>query len=172
MTQFFPDSKLAKVFESQLNESSINFPILLKMNCRKFKQLHSFDRVSEFNKAIISAYNSVEHIKPIEKLNEFEFFSQIIWANEHFKYNSNTFFLKHWVKSGFMYVKDLFNDDGTFVNEQYVFQKLSCKTNWISEFVIVKKCICKLAKKFDSKCCKYINAKISLERRVIRKFTV
>ena len=76
------------------------------------------------------------------------------------------FFLKHWVKSGFMYVKDLFNDDGTFVNEQYVFQKLSCKTNWINEFVIVKKCICKLAKKFDSKCCKYVN-KISLERRVM-----
>ena len=53
------------------------------------------------------------------------------------------------------------------MNKQYVFQKLSCKTNWISEFVIAKKCICKLARKFDSKCCKYINAKISLERRVI-----
>ena len=66
--------------------------------------------------------------------------------NEHFRYKSNTLFLKHWIKSGFIYVKDLFNDDGTFVNEQYVFQKLSCRTNRISEFVIVKICICKLAK--------------------------
>ena len=167
MTKFLSDSKLFKVFESQLNECGIKFPILLKMNCRNFEQLHGFDRVSEFHKAVISAYNSVKHIKPIEKLNEFEFFSQIIWANEHFRYNNNAFFWKHWVKSGFIYVKDLFNDDGTFVKEQYVFQKLSCKTNWISEFVIVKTCICKLAKKFDSKCCKYINAKISLERRVM-----
>ena len=36
-----------------------------------------------------------------------------------------------------MYLKDLFNDDGTFVNE-HVFPKLSHRTNWISEFVIVK----------------------------------
>ena len=28
------------------------------------------------------------------------------------------------LKSGYMYVKDLFNDDGTFVDEQHVFQKL------------------------------------------------
>ena len=92
------------------------------MNCRNFEQLHGLDKVSKFHKAVISAYNSVKHIKSIEKLNEFEFFSHIIWANEHFRYKSNTLFLKHWVKNGFMYVKDLFIDDGTFVNEQYVFQ--------------------------------------------------
>ena len=49
----------------------------------------------------------------------------MVWASEHFQYKGIPLFYKHWMLSGIVFVKDLFNVDGTFLNEQQILQKLN-----------------------------------------------
>ena len=52
---------------------------------------------------------------------------------------------KHWIQSEMIFVKDIFNDDGKFLNETFVLSKLHTKTDWFREVMI------------DTDGCKYIS---------------
>ena len=41
-----------------------------------------------------------------------ELLTQSICRNEYFKSQGKTLFLINWIKSGFIYVKDILNNDG------------------------------------------------------------
>ena len=68
-------------------------------------------------------------IKPAIKLNNIELFSQIIWGNDCFKMNDQYLFYKNWLESGFIYVKDLFDNEGSWLTETAILCKLKNKTN-------------------------------------------
>ena len=66
---------------------------------------------------------------------------QIIWGNRHLNagYKSVLFF-KEWIESGIIHIADLFNN-GSFIRYNTLLDKLKCKSNWIVQYIEVKKAI-------------------------------
>ena len=111
---------------------------MLKMNFRKIESFNAINKIPMFYQQIFLSYNMCETIKPINQMNNFEIFSQSIWGNELFKTKENCLFFKNWIDSGFLLVKDLFDNDGTFISTEKVLNKLKNKSNWITEFFVLK----------------------------------
>ncbi len=55
-------------------------------------------------------------------------------------------YIKSWVNSNILYVKELFDESGVFLNENIIVQILVRTDNWMIEYLIVKKCILPLCK--------------------------
>ena len=54
-------------------------------------------------------------------------------------------------------MKDLFNENGELLNENFILNKLCTKTDWIREVMTLKKVFCNLVMKFDTDGYKYVN---------------
>jgi hypothetical protein len=67
----------------------------------------------------------------------------------------------NWIRSGIMYVNDLYDDNGRFIQGIELYNKLGDKSNWIAEYMVVKNVIHTMAKKFniDTTQGRYINIK-------------
>ncbi len=50
--------------------------------------------------------------------------SQIIWENRLFTENVKCLYIKSWVNSNILYVKDLFDESEVFLNENIIVQRL------------------------------------------------
>ena len=57
-------------------------------------------------------------------MSNYDFFTQILWCNNLFKDKNQCIIFKNWIDGGFVYVKDLFDDHGEFVNEKILSAKL------------------------------------------------
>ena len=52
-------------------------------------------------------------IKKLDDSNSAESFRvQPLWSNTNFKFKGKTLYFENWVKSGLLYVKDIFNENG------------------------------------------------------------
>ena len=148
-----------------LHPLGIDINQLLKMNFRTKTGLAILSRIPKFYQDIFIYFNMCKTIKPALKLNNIELFSQIIWGNEYFKMNDQYLFYKNWLESGFIYVKDLFDNKGSWLTESAILCKLKNKTNWIAEWTLIKKVVGKQTKKFDSTICPYIQNSIFKQTR-------
>lgn len=85
--------------------------------------------------------------------------SSLVWGNENIKDKNKTLWYKEWIKAGFRYVKDFYDENGNFIKPENVYQRLSDKRNWICEYLILKKIINSTCKGMDTKGANYINIK-------------
>ena len=75
-------------------------------------------------------------------MNSYEYLKQVIWLNDNFKWNKTTiFFSINWIHSGIIFICDLFDAQGVFLKAEELYGILQKKTNWISQYTIVKKVI-------------------------------
>ncbi len=65
-------------------------------------------------------------------------------------------FISNWIKSGILYVKDLFNKDGTILSEKRVIEKIIHKANWFSEYYKIMKIFKKLTTKYDTSLANFV----------------
>ena len=113
-------------------------------------------RFNSFYKSVFESFNKCKNPMNIG------IFAEIVWLNEKFKWKNKTMYYKNWIKSGFIYVKDFFNDDGEFYNEQYVCNKLQgSKRNWIIEYMTIRSLIRQNLKQFETGNAKYTNIRYS-----------
>ena len=159
------ENQLFDVLQMILRPLGIDINQLLKMNFRTKTGLDVLSRIPKFYQDIFIYFNVCKTIKPAIKLNNIELFSQIIWRNEYFKMNDQYLFYKNWLESGFIYVKDLFDKEGSWLTETAILCKLKNKTNWIAEWTLIKKVVSKQTKKFDSTICPYIQNSIFKQTR-------
>ena len=111
------ENKLFDVLQMILRPLGIDINQLLKMNFRTKNGLDILSRIPKFHQDIFIYFNMCKTIKPAIKLNNIELFSQIIWGNEYFKMNDQYLFYKNWLESDFIYVKDLFDNEGSWLTE-------------------------------------------------------
>ena len=76
----------------------LKITLVCTRNITCFKISYKVSLLETFALPIVCLNLSV--LVPKSLFNELEFFLQVIWANDHFRYNSNTLFLKHWIESG------------------------------------------------------------------------
>lgn len=75
----------------------------------------------------------------VNTLNRDEFLSQFIWYNNLFQYENKPLCFENWIKSGILYVKDIFDENGEFYDMMYFTQKLARKNNILCEYIMLRK---------------------------------
>ena len=63
---------------------------------------------------------------------------QILWGNRFNTFEKKYLFFKEWINSGIFFVNDIIDNNGKIMQE-FILHKLKNKSNWISEFSILKK---------------------------------
>ena len=102
----------------------------------------------------------LDNIHPVS-VNRNCFFSQYIWFNKHFLYKGTCLNLKSFIESEFLFVTDLFNEQGEFVSGKYVIEKLTNKSNWLCEWKIMKHVFKKFESVFDCSEAVYNNTTVN-----------
>lgn len=105
----------------------------------------------------ITSFNMCKSSKELDNMKVYDFCKQPVWCNKMFMHKGKSLLYKNWSKGGIRYVKDLYNEEGHFVSESYIIAKLDVKTNWMVEYLTVKKSIDRLSCNFDMSQCKYVN---------------
>lgn len=140
-----------------LTKTSLSLSIILKMKYETSYNNPLFNKLPIFYQDVFKSYIAAKKEKPLGKMTNYEFFTQVVWGNNFFKFENKPLFYKHWIKSEFIYVLDFFDENGHWHTPEYFFERLKLKTNWISEFAILKKVLLPIAKSFKSTEVKYIN---------------
>ena len=149
-----------------LQKQNFNYETLLKTNFHKKTQCDAVLQLPDFYSNLLLVFNNCKYIKPTYKVTNMELLTQCIWGNEYFKAQGKTLFLVNWIKSGFIYVKDLLNNDGMWLSEQELIPKLRKKNNWIAELMMIAKVIGKYLQNKDISNCKYIQGRL-LKRLIL-----
>lgn len=64
---------------------------------------------------VFSAFNRCKKQTNVNTLNRDEFLSQFIWNNNLFQYENKPLCFENWIKTGIVYVKDSFDENGEFM---------------------------------------------------------
>ena len=82
-------------------------------------------------------------------------FAELVWLNKLFKWKNSVIFYENWLKAGFAYVKDFYNENGEFITEKSVYEKLKNKRNWIHEYYVIRTVLQNSLKNIDKKYANY-----------------
>ena len=100
-----------------------------------------------FYQVILIAYNKTKFQKSIDKMNPYDLFNQVVWLNENFVWKNNVFNFKTWIESGFVFVCDFFDENGNFLQGEAIYNRLKNKSNWIGQYMVIKKVLGERLKK-------------------------
>lgn len=106
----------------------------------------------------MSFYNA-KSFKNFDKLNNAEKLQQPIWGNEHFKTKGSCLYLKSWILSNIMYVKDLITKEGVIMSDELLYKQIKDKSNVLIELSIIKKYVLKRLKDVDCSLAPYVQIK-------------
>ena len=140
-------------------EIGLNLQQLLKTNFKSTNTCSVFKNVNLFYNEVFISFNKCKSVKSFDKMNSYDYLTQIIWCNDLFKIKDKCICFKNWIDSGFIYIKDLFTVNGTWISGEEVKQRLNISNNWMVEYLQVKKALGKSLKKFDTHKGQYINIK-------------
>jgi hypothetical protein len=112
------------------------------------------------------AYNKCKTVAPVPDCNPFEIVTDVIWGNERYKYKGKCLYIKSWIDSGIVYVKDILDECGRIITETDLLKKLKKQSNWIAEYCMVKS----TCKHIENKSTKLEFACIRIDHNVPRLF--
>ena len=148
-----------------ISKIGVEIKTLLKMNFQSGNTFNVIKNIPQFYQDIFISFNKCKTLKPFTQLKVHEIITQVIWGNEYFTHKGRTLYYKHWITSGFILVKDLFDESGSLLTERCILQKLQVTSNWIAELSILKKVLGCITNKVHTKVVKYIQK--SMEEKVI-----
>ena len=65
---------------------------------------------------------------------------ELIWGNKFIKFNGKCLLYNKWIYDNILYINDIIDENGN-VNETIIFEKLSNKSNWMTEIIRLKRAI-------------------------------
>ena len=161
INRIFKDRSMSSIIVSAyLKKHNLNVNMLLKCHFETEREL-KFHLMPSFYKEVFIAYYKCQYWKNISIVSSYEFMSQMIWCNNMFKCKGKCLHYDNWLSSNILHVKDLFNENGTFMTEHELLDKLQNKTNWITEYLTVKNTVNRIAIRYniDTTQQKYVNIK-------------
>ena len=130
-----------------LSKISLDLNTMLRTNFKTIKTAPLVKKLSNFYQDMLIGFNKCKTLNPISDLKPHEILSPVIWGNEFFQNKHKTLYFRNWVESGFLYVKDLLDEEGNWLTSELVIHRLSRTNNWIIEFSTLKKVLNKILKK-------------------------
>jgi len=105
--------------------------------------------IPQFYKECIQSFNSCNTVNAMKNVHDF--LTQPIWCNSIFTIKGKSLCCKNWIRSGIIWVKDLYDVNGYFLSGDELYQRLNNKTNWISEYARVRKAVERIGCKLNHK---------------------
>ena len=86
-------------------------------------------RCNQFWKNVFEAY--IKFVKNVKLYEEAEVLAEPLFYNENFKIGNKTFFYKKWVNKNILFVKDLVDENGAFLDYSRFCEKYDIKVNYL-----------------------------------------
>lgn len=139
----------------------INFLIydVLKISDCKYSKLDFFIMIKflYFYVEVFIVLNKCKKLRYVNYLKRDEFLIEFIWNNNFFIYKLKLLCFENWIKSGILYVKDIFDVDGNLYDINYFFSIMKKKNNIFCEYIMFRMCFKNYIEIFDCFYVKYIN---------------
>lgn len=140
-SQNWPNWALAPL--TAIHKTGLNIKQVLDFNTYNIKALNIFLNMPLFYKQTLTNFSRVKFLtkKYIIKKNPSILLNHVIWNNDLLKVNNKFLFIPNWIKSGIIYIKDLFYTDGSLLPDFQIKNKLINTQNWIAELFLIKNAI-------------------------------
>ena len=149
------NAKWTSFLKEYLNKINFRIELFIKMQFTNVKSFPVMKILPTFYQDILVSFNTCKVTDCIDTENAL--LCKVIWGNNAFSNKGKCLYLPNWIKSGFIFVKDLFDEKGVFLSENTICERLCSTKNWISEYLLVKKCIMLHVKTVDCSTSQYIN---------------
>jgi len=146
----------------------VDFDTIMKCNFMSVEEASIIRKIPKFYQEVLIAFNACKTVRPVADCTPNEVASDIIWGNQRYKHGGECLWIKSWIDSGIMYIKDIIDQQGKFLNEACMLNKLNRKCNWISEYVIVKKSCKNVEKKSIMLAGAQVNVKNKMETMYVK----
>jgi hypothetical protein len=97
-------------------------------------------QIPEFYGEVLRSWNKIGGGQTRTPLNFADVRKQIIWGNKFIKFDHKTLLFNNWINSDLIYVNDILDENGD-ISHNFILNRLNNKSNWITEFTIMKKAI-------------------------------
>ena len=126
------------IVKGYLNKMNVSPEYIVKTSEKNPDEFKLIEHLPMFYREIFSSFNESKKNLLIENLSMTDALLQPIWCNCLFKSKGKTLFLPNWIKSGFRYIRDLYNHNGDLKSSEEVLEQLIDRRNWICEFKLLK----------------------------------
>ena len=123
------------ILDQYLTNSKVSVKVLIEGGVTDQKVFPKEICLPQFYIDCITSFNLCKD-KP--NTNVHSFLVQPIWCNDMFKWKGKCIIFKHWIDSGFLWVKDLYDESGNFLTDKEIYMRLTDKRNWMSEYLLLK----------------------------------
>jgi hypothetical protein len=141
--------KSQSIFFEYLETNCLSINLLVKGNIKDVKQFPNNVCLPDFYRECIISFNKCNNVCSVTNVHEF--LTQPIWCNSNILINGQSICYRNWIDSGFMWIKDLYDENGSFIKSDIIYSRLGNKKNWISEYTAVRKAVGKIGRKYDNK---------------------
>ena len=148
--------KWADIFKFYVNKTLLPLEYWWKTNFRKSDSFPIVTKLPAFYQDVILAFNNAKYITPQYLLNKHDIVQQPIWGNEYFKINNSCLYLKNFIESRILYVKDLINNNGNIMNDHELYNCMQSKQDYLRSVYIVKNHVIKKIVQFDVNIAPYV----------------
>jgi hypothetical protein len=109
------------------------------LQCSSLKGLN-LKNIPKFYQSCLQTW--AENASKSQIINPETILQQNIFGNINILHQGRPIFFKHWAKSNFSTIKDIWNkEEDTWLKGKQIFERLSKKSNWISEYTSIKSSI-------------------------------
>lgn len=113
--------------------------LIFKMNIGNLRNLQSLD-IPVFYQNILETWVTSGGGLQKDPESFLDIRNQILWGNHLIRFRGKCLIYKNWINDKIIYVNDLLNKNGE-IDSKLIYNKLSNKQNWISEFSKLRKSI-------------------------------
>ena len=108
---------------------------------------------------VLYSFNKAKLKKNITQMSSIDFLRQPVFYNENFMWHNKVLYFPNWCRSDLFLICDLFDSSGNMYDSNAIIQKLQNRSNWISEYSIIKKVVSQKVSKYDvdTSLSKYVN---------------
>jgi len=137
-----------------------SFEDLISTSVYESKSCPEFDNLPDFIKAAIMSFNKCKYTGKWYNSNDInKVMSSYVWGNVFIKDKGKSLWYKNWIKSGYKYVKDFIDENGAFIKPDVAIKNLKSKTNWMCEYMILKRALKEYCRNICCENSKYVNVK-------------
>ena len=133
-----PNAKWISFLKFFLHNLGLELEFMTYLQFKNIKIFPIMKCLPQFYQDILISFSLVKGATK-GKLTDNDFLKSIIWGNEAFQQKGKCLFLRNWIRSGYVFVKDLFDKHGDFFTEEVICKKLESTRKWMVEYMVVKK---------------------------------
>ena len=115
-------------------KNNISLDYLLKTNENTIDDYTLIRNMPTFYQEVFLSFNKCKKEIPYSQISSDNFLQQPLWNNRYICYKGKSLCYTKWIKSGILYVKDMFDENGNFRTLEYLSTILTCKANWLCEY--------------------------------------